>query len=766
MESAACVLLGIGFVIFVIVAVIHFLYSLFNGGKRDNWFPGGACPNCAVQVPAGSIYCPKCAYHFGEHNFATLQDELDATIRQVSRLAKGGRISESLRREVLDAVGTDIAGRGGQGAAGVVAAKVQAARADVDASRKETPEAAAPPASPPVASAATRVPSSAPERASGEAKQSFEKVRSQAELGNEGTSGATAPAPAESVEWVEPIEVTEVVDETEPASTSSESESRGLAGIFQAFMEEKNIRWGELVSGLLIVVSSVGLVISLWATLKDWIPYFPVAVFLAATAAMHGAGLYTLKRWRLRSTSRGLLLVSTLLVPLNVLAAMVLNANKAAYGSIDYGAVTLGLALLAGLVYSAARILNKRNPWPLFVAVTGSAVGMSLIGRLTVPGESEARTLLLFAIPFASFFAATLAHVHRLSAGKRLPPRRVAQSFRFLGIGLFSLAISGAFLAAKSGEILPTLSLLSPLVSLLAATLTAAGLVIQQRMSKSGAEKDATYQTAGTAIALGGGVLILAAVALAWPRPDLLVEVGLLNAIAFSALAFMAEMPALHLFATASFSLACLIGFHWSAGRITVASATTEGLAELLREARSGLILACLSLVADGAAVVLRQTRFRMHAVGYYGSALLHAGTAAAIAVFAIFWNRPDRNLATAVFVVLALRWLIAAWWIRRPYATWIGAALLLAALGHGLAMNTYIAARLAERGWDPLDPWTLALIVHAVICTLYADCARIVMARRTAQPTPFLGTFGKLFSRVGAVSSRAGGGVPSGSPP
>ena len=292
--------------------------------------------------------------------------------------------------------------------------------------------------------------------------------------------------------------------------------------------------------------------------------------------------------------------------------------TRPTYGAIDYGAVTLGLAALAGLVYSAARILNRRNPWPMFVAVTGSTVGMSLIGRLTVPGEAEWRTVLLFALPFASFFAAAIAHINRLSAGNRLTPRRVAQSFRFLGIGLFSLALSAAFLAAKSAAILPTLSLLSPLVSLLAATLTAAGLVIQQRMSTSGAmptalrghvferqtgshahakpwawhpdsalvaEKMAGYRTTGTAIALFGGVLLLAAVVLAWPRPDLLVEVGLLNAIAFSALAFMAEMPALHLFATASFSLACLVGFHWSAGRITVASATTEGLAELLREA-------------------------------------------------------------------------------------------------------------------------------------------------------------------------------------
>ena len=146
-----------------------------------------------------------------------------------------------------------------------------------------------------------------------------------------------------------------------------------------------------------------------------------------------------------------------------------------------------------------------------------------------------------------------------------------------------------------------------------------------------------------------------------------------------------------------------------------------------------------------------------MHAVGYYGSALLHAGAAAAIAVFAIVWKLPDRNLATAVFLVLALRWLVAAWWVRRPYATWIGAALLLAALGHGLAMNTDIATRLAERGWNPTDPWTVALLVHAVLCTLYAGWARIEMARTGAAPTPFVETIEKLFARVGAVSRAEG---------
>ena len=510
------------------------------------------------------------------------------------------------------------------------------------------------------------------------------------------------------------------------------AEPRGFASVLQAFMEESNIRWGELVSGLLIVISSVGLVISLWATLEKAIPYFPVAVFLAATAAMHGAGLYTLKYWRLKTTSRGLLLVSTLLVPLNVLAAIALNDRKLDYHPIDYAAVTVGLAVLAAIVYSAARILNKHNPWPMFLAVVGGAVGSSYIGRLASPGASEGRILLLFALPFASFAVAAVAQVRRLAAGRRLAPRRAAESFRFFGIGLFALVIAAGLLAWKSGNVLGTLSLLAPLVSLLGALLTATGLVVQGRMTRV---EDAGYRTAGTAIALGGGLVVLAAVVLAWPRPDLLVEVGLLNAFAFAALAWVAGMPELHLFATASFSLACLIGFDLATGEISIGSATSEQLTRLLLEARSALILTILSLVIDGVALALRQTKAVRHAAGYFASAMLHAGVAVAIAALAIFRDLPDRNLATGVFLLLALRWLSAAWWIRRPYATWFGSGLLLAAIGHGLAMNSAVAAFLDARGLLPVDPKTVALLVHATICMAYAAAAAW-RAQAVGEPT------------------------------
>src|SRR5207253_5544389 len=90
---------------------------------------------------------------------------------------------------------------------------------------------------------------------------------------------------------------------------------RPLSEVLAAFMEERNILWGELVGGLLMVGCSIALVISLWHTLEQ-IPYFPFLIFTGITAALFGAGLYTLSHWKLQSTSRGLLVIATLLVPL------------------------------------------------------------------------------------------------------------------------------------------------------------------------------------------------------------------------------------------------------------------------------------------------------------------------------------------------------------------------------------------------------------------------------------------------------------------
>src|SRR5262245_52702662 len=93
---------------------------------------------------------------------------------------------------------------------------------------------------------------------------------------------------------------------------------RRWTDVLTGFMEEKNILWGELVGGLLVVGCSVALVISLWRTLSV-IPYFPFAVFSAISLALFGVGQYTLHHWKLETTSRALLVITALLLPLNLL---------------------------------------------------------------------------------------------------------------------------------------------------------------------------------------------------------------------------------------------------------------------------------------------------------------------------------------------------------------------------------------------------------------------------------------------------------------
>ena len=92
-----------------------------------------------------------------------------------------------------------------------------------------------------------------------------------------------------------------------------------VSRLLAAFMEEKNIRWGELVGGLLIVGCSIALVISFWSEIAAR-PLLKFGLFNGVTAALFGAGLYTDRRWKIHTTSHGVLMIATLLVPLNFLA--------------------------------------------------------------------------------------------------------------------------------------------------------------------------------------------------------------------------------------------------------------------------------------------------------------------------------------------------------------------------------------------------------------------------------------------------------------
>src|SRR5262249_49146503 len=128
------------------------------------------------------------------------------------------------------------------------------------------------------------------------------------------------------------------------------------------------------------------------------------------TAALFGAGFYTLNHWKLEATSRGLLLIGTLLVPLNflVLAGLARDIDT---GPLKIGTEIAALVLFGWLLHRATRILVSS---PLNSAVSGIALPaallvdaiVQLLGPRFLSGAADSGALFLpLALVPASAFA-------------------------------------------------------------------------------------------------------------------------------------------------------------------------------------------------------------------------------------------------------------------------------------------------------------------------------------------------------------------------
>src|SRR5262249_7073215 len=147
---------------------------------------------------------------------------------------------------------------------------------------------------------------------------------------------------------------------------------RSLGVWLAAFMEERNILWGELTGGLLMGGCSVALVLSLWKTLEQ-IPLFPFIILAAITSLLFAIGRYTLHHWKLEATSRGLLVIALLLVPLNYLVLAGLSP-KATGSPLGLGIKTAGIPLFSRFVR-----LGARGPFPAGAIPQGLLRGFRVV---------------------------------------------------------------------------------------------------------------------------------------------------------------------------------------------------------------------------------------------------------------------------------------------------------------------------------------------------------------------------------------------------
>jgi hypothetical protein len=440
-------------------------------------------------------------------------------------------------------------------------------------------------------------------------------------------------------------------------------------------MEERNILWGELVGGLLIVGCSVALVISLWHSLEA-VPYFSFLLFTAITASLLGAGEYTLHHWKLESTSRGLLLIALLLTPLNLLVLGFPSAAGAASDAAG-GAVGLAVKIAALAGFAALAGLAGRDLIAGDLARGGRLAAIGAVGAVAGPllasafvDLSDLKFLLLAGA--TSLAAQAFTHARAAPAGSRHP----RSAFSLVGLSGFATAVALGFLVLRGSNAWLALHSMGMLLPLTGFLVLGTGLWTRQLMVEAVDAAGGGWRTVATAVAGVGLAVMLAGVPLAWPAIGPLLVASFLAAVLLTALAVRFGLAGLHAAAVPCLTLAALVGFHAVAGHLP-AEVSAADLARLLAGPESGAVLV-------GCAVVLLVLAEAFDRSGRQRDAIAYALGAAGLAAFGLLAVTVEcltrLGLAAGAYATCAAGTLAANFRWRRPVLAYTGLGLAVAA--------------------------------------------------------------------------------------
>jgi hypothetical protein len=477
---------------------------------------------------------------------------------------------------------------------------------------------------------------------------------------------------------------------------------RTVSEVMTAFMEEHNILWGELAGGLLIVGCSVALVVYLWQT-QQQIRYFPFFVVAGVTAALFGAGTYSLRRWKLETTGRGLLVIATLLVPLSFLVLAGLSGEES--GLFEVGIQLAALGIFAWLVSRAGAGLtgSDRMPggiegrWLLTAAVLIASGVLLLVPRLVDATHSELTNVALLGLVTTLCQLLTTGFVLWRARGE-LQERQAHALFAFVGIATFPVAITLGFLIYWCDYPALALERIAALVALVGVPILATGLRIHSSALPT------ALRTVGSGIALAGIAVLLAALPMAWPQPVGMVLVCALDFLVLSLVAWRYRLHVAYAAALPCLAVGYLTAYHLLTGGLDVAHAELgPRLLNLALTPASGAALAALAVLLALSAEALVRLRRPIDGV-------FHAAGAGIIAVLSLVLVMEEGLQApgrpTLVYAVCGLGSLLtnARW--RQSWLTYAGATICLGAIAYGLHWGV--------PGLPTERLWLLALLAHA----------------------------------------------------
>jgi hypothetical protein len=499
---------------------------------------------------------------------------------------------------------------------------------------------------------------------------------------------------------------------------------RAWSDVVTAFMEQSNIRWGEIIGGLLIVGCSTALVVSLWNEIAQ-IPLLKFLLFTGVTAALFGVGFYTAHRWKLPTTSRGILTIATLLVPLNFLAIAAVSSGANTGGLAVLISELLAPAVFACLVYYAGRVLTPR--WPHFLAggVLLTSIGQLLVRHWATPGLDQGPALLLTALPVAGCCVVTgliLLRAHR----EVVDEAASSAIFLTLGASAFATVLPFGLLLYKTGAPLRTLMFIAPALAVMGLPLMAAGLFLWRSFTD---EASPFARTAATAVAIIGGGVSLVAMLIGWPNPASVVPAAAINVACWGFLAWTFKFPRFYLLASACLSLATVVAFGVVVGRVPWTQAIDQSLLSPLVSGVTGQALTAVTVFLLLVAELFRR-RGRELDSKYLSTSAAVVGIAGAAFATWFGFDRvgdPQRLSITLSMLTAAAGWLA----YRRGWraGVWVGAVLFWLALRQ--VMGTVVFFRF---------PWQTSAFVAASVFALVAVWLNFGKRRTGEERSPALG--------------------------
>ena len=373
--------------------------------------------------------------------------------------------------------------------------------------------------------------------------------------------------------------------------------ARKLSDILRAFMDESNIKVGEFISGLLIVFGSVGLVVTLNQQFQDEIAYLPSAVFMTIVALFHLLGIYSYKKWNLASSSRVILYIANLLIPLNVLAASLNETSPNTEGMLFYVAVLIGVVGFSTMSYYSAKVLSPTRFWPIILAVLGPAF-FQIIIKLVIGGSTTDSVMLvtgLLMAPLALVSFAILAEHRHFRKSSQINNEDVISLLRVLSLGVFSLAACIAVLFSKVDSSESAINLAQQLATpfiIICFMVVSSGALINRRLQD---QKSLRLKMVGSWMAVTGVMGIIGGFFMAVPNINAMLITSFVAAALSYVFTKVSRLPFLAISATlcTAFAAWCLFVKLEASGTVEF---TSKQLLDLFFHGYHPLILTAIAI--------------------------------------------------------------------------------------------------------------------------------------------------------------------------